>query len=86
LFEDALDLASFIGKQLHNLHVLPLPELDKPVLADIKEELGFCNGANFMEIDSGAGPSSAQWEMFLHTLAIRRKDVVSRLMRWYADI
>uniref|UniRef100_A0A7C9ARL2 JmjC domain-containing protein n=1 Tax=Opuntia streptacantha TaxID=393608 RepID=A0A7C9ARL2_OPUST len=82
LFEDALDLASFIGKQLHNLHVLPLPELDKPVLADIKEELGFCNGANFMEIDSGAGPSSAQWEMFLHTLAIRRKDVVSRLMRW----
>ncbi|KAJ8433781.1 hypothetical protein Cgig2_025944 [Carnegiea gigantea] len=82
LFDDALDLASFIGKQLHNLHVLPLPELDSPVLVDIKEELGFPPGGNFMEIDSGAGSNSTHWEIFLHTLAIRRKDVVSRLIRW----
>lgn len=82
MLKDALNLASFIGEQLHNLHVLPLPELDNLLLADIKEELGFSPSCNVMEIDSGISPCTTKWDIFLHTLAIRRKDVVTRLTEW----
>ncbi|KAK9757623.1 hypothetical protein RND81_01G174600 [Saponaria officinalis] len=75
-WENALDLASFLGEQLRNLHTLPVPLLDRSTLADIKHGPA---GLSLMEIDSD---EAAAWAFFLDNLAIRKKNVVDNLTKW----
>ena len=80
--ENALDFASFLGEQLHNLHVLPLPQIANFTLANMRKELGLAPSNNLMEIDSLDSDGDAMWEIFLHSLDRRKKDVVSHLTKW----
>uniref|UniRef100_A0A803MEA6 F-box protein n=1 Tax=Chenopodium quinoa TaxID=63459 RepID=A0A803MEA6_CHEQI len=79
-WENALDLASFLGEQLHNLHILPLPQHDNLNLANIRRELGLAPSITSMKIDSLDSNDAAVWEIFLHSLI--KKDVVSHLKKW----
>lgn len=80
-WENALDLASFIGEQLHNLHKLPLPRLENK-LAYIRNELGLVPSTNVMDIDSLDNDEAAVWEIFFRGLAIRKNDIVGHLTKW----
>ncbi|KAL2893737.1 hypothetical protein RDABS01_009646 [Bienertia sinuspersici] len=80
-WENALDVASFLGEQLHNLHKLPFPQLDNK-LAYIRNEFGMASSRSPMEIDIVKSDEAAVWEIFLHGLAVKKKDVVDRLRKW----
>ncbi|KAK9269878.1 hypothetical protein L1049_025451 [Liquidambar formosana] len=40
-WEDALNLASFLGEQMHNLHILPCPSLNESTFLDFKRKMDF---------------------------------------------
>ncbi|KNA15547.1 hypothetical protein SOVF_097330 [Spinacia oleracea] len=80
-WENALDLASFLGEQLHNLHILPLPQLDNLSLESIRKELDLAPRTDLMANGSLDSGGAAVWELFIHSL-IRKKDVVSHLKKW----
>ncbi|XP_059460654.1 lysine-specific demethylase JMJ21 isoform X2 [Corylus avellana] len=81
-WEDTLSLASFLGEQLRNVHLLPLPPFNHSIFSDIelKLQLPFTNG--FMEAVPINSKISAEWEIFIRTLMRKKKDVSSRLSKW----
>ncbi|XVF39550.1 hypothetical protein PTKIN_Ptkin01aG0043200 [Pterospermum kingtungense] len=82
-WEDVLNLASFLGEQLRNLHTLPYPSFGNSIVSDVekKRELSFANG---MDVDFFFYESDipAEWEIFARTLSRKKKDVSSRLNKW----
>ncbi|KAL6962751.1 hypothetical protein U1Q18_037708 [Sarracenia purpurea var. burkii] len=81
-WEDTLNLASFLGEQLRNLHLLPFPSFNASTFANTEKEVeDHCvNGLMETIIDKVSLP--AEWEFFIKTLTIRKKDVSSRLIKW----
>ncbi|XP_037496142.1 F-box protein At1g78280 isoform X2 [Jatropha curcas] len=81
-WEDALSLASFLGEQLHYLHLLPYPRFNKSTLsvAEPKMRLPFANGS--WEELSYRSDIPAEWEIFIRTLSRKKKNVTSRLKDW----
>ncbi|KAG2282053.1 hypothetical protein Bca52824_053273 [Brassica carinata] len=66
-WSDAQNLASFLGQQLRNLHLLPYPPVTPPELLDVHEELKI----------------PPEWKVFVDALCQKKKDVTSRLENWY---
>ncbi|KAH0898138.1 hypothetical protein HID58_047706 [Brassica napus] len=62
-WSDAQNLASFLGQQLRNLHLLPYPPVTPPELLDVHEELKI----------------PPEWKVFVDALCQKKKDVTSRL-------
>lgn len=80
--EDVLNLASFLGEQLRNLHLLPCPPFNESSLSDkLKTEPPFNNGFVEDVVDTSSVP--AEWEIFIRTLARKKKNLVNRLTAWY---
>lgn len=81
--EDELNLASFLGVQLRNLHLLPYPPLNISTFSDIEQE----SGLPFTNVSVEAVPIKsnipAEWDIFIRTLSKKKKDVSSRLIKWY---
>ncbi|KAK3025931.1 hypothetical protein RJ639_040847 [Escallonia herrerae] len=73
-FEDVLNLASFLGELLRNLHILPFPPLRKSPFVD--------NHAGFLEDVANSISMPAEWEFYVKTLNMKKKDVSSRLTKW----
>ncbi|KAK3016296.1 hypothetical protein RJ639_007616 [Escallonia herrerae] len=73
-FEDVLNLASFLGELLRNLHILPFPPLRKSPFVD--------NHAGFLEDVANSISIPAEWEVYVKTLNMKKKDVSSRLTKW----
>ncbi|XAR62141.1 hypothetical protein NMG60_11016777 [Bertholletia excelsa] len=71
-WEDALNLASFLGEQMRSLHLLPFPSLNASSFADTekKTECPYVNG--FMETVSNK-KIPAEWEFFIRTLSRGRR-------------
>lgn len=83
--EDVLNLASFLGEQLRNLHLLPCPPFNESSLSDkLKTEPPFNNGFVEDVVDTSSVP--AEWEIFIRTLARKKKNLVNRLTAWYVNI
>lgn len=83
--EDELNLASFLGKKLHDLHLLPVPhqssnESDAVVREDYIQPLR-CSGFSENVTDRIGHP--ADLELFISILNRKRKDVMRRLAEWY---
>ncbi|KAL6179441.1 hypothetical protein ACLB2K_050956 [Fragaria x ananassa] len=80
--EDELNLASFLGEQLRNLHLLPRPPLNISTSSDIEQESDrpFTNGSVEAVPDQSDIP--AEWDMFIRTLSKKKNDVSSRLIKW----
>ena len=81
-WEDTLRLASFLGEQLHNLHLLPFPSLNASAFPYSEEEINYPCG-NGSVTDNLSIPT--EWDFFIRTLTRRKKDVSSRLTKWYAS-
>ncbi|KAI3751617.1 hypothetical protein L2E82_22708 [Cichorium intybus] len=77
-YEEVSDLASFLGKQLHDLHVLPVTPLNDSSYLKMGKELGFGDENNFNE-KINIPPSS---KVFFTILNRKKKDVSSRLAKW----
>lgn len=80
--EDVLSLASFIGEQLRHLHLLSTPP-QISIFSDAELEEGF----QYNNDHKGAFPEKsdipAEWDIFIRTLNRQKKDVISRLKKWY---
>lgn len=80
--EDELNLASFLGEQLRNLHSLPCPSLNYLPCLDFNQQmdLPFVNGSTETVGQNSRVP--AEWEIFIRTLSRKKKDVSNRLTKW----
>uniref|UniRef100_A0A5B7AP33 F-box protein n=1 Tax=Davidia involucrata TaxID=16924 RepID=A0A5B7AP33_DAVIN len=81
-WEDLLNLASFLGEQLRNLHLLPFPSLNDSTFSAIKQKIELPCGNGFMEAVTDKPCIPAEWEFFIRTLTRKKKDVSSRLTKW----
>ncbi|XP_038717903.1 F-box protein At1g78280 isoform X2 [Tripterygium wilfordii] len=80
--EDAVNLASFLGEQLRNLHLLPYPPLNSSVFPNIEQKMEspFANGCiDDVPVKSDVPP---EWDMLIRTLIRKKKVVTSRLTNW----
>ena len=84
-WEDALKLASFLGEQLRNLHLLPYPPINKLNFSHIGQEMDFPCVNGYMEELPYKSDIPAEWEVFIRTLSNKQKNVVSRLKNWYVS-
>ncbi|GMP45901.1 hypothetical protein CsSME_00014250 [Camellia sinensis var. sinensis] len=85
-WDDTLYLASFLGEQLRNLHLLPFPSLNASTLADAEEKMEYPCVSGSMEAVTNKLSIPAEWDFFIRTLTRRKKDVCSRLTKWYVHI
>ncbi|VVB06906.1 unnamed protein product [Arabis nemorensis] len=69
-WNDAHNLASFLGQQLRNLHSLPYPQVKRPELLNAND------GHEELNIPP-------EWKVFVDVLRQRKKDVTGRLENWY---
>lgn len=75
--EDIQYLASFLGEQLHNLHLLPVPHL--------KDSTFSLGNIKFEKDASEKICIPVEWELFISTLNRKKNDVCSRLTKWYVN-
>ncbi|KAL0322891.1 UNVERIFIED_CONTAM: F-box protein [Sesamum angustifolium] len=83
--EDALNLASFLGEQLHNLHLLPVPcSSPNDTIQNVEEEcMQPSLGNRFSEnITDKIDHPPAERKLFISILNKQRKNVLSRLTEW----
>ncbi|KAL1344644.1 hypothetical protein HN51_018514 [Arachis hypogaea] len=81
-WEDATNLASFLGEQLNHLHLLPHPPLNISSLTDIEHELSFTGTDGCGATVNYKSNTAAEWGVFLRNLTMMRKNVSSRLTKW----
>ena len=79
--EEVLNLTSFLGEQLRNLHLLPYPSSKNSSFSDIelKVKLPFADG--YME-DIPTPEIPEEWKVFIRTLCKRKMNVTNRLENW----
>ncbi|GAB2290674.1 hypothetical protein Dimus_024949 [Dionaea muscipula] len=85
-WEDALNLASFLGEQLNHLHLFPLPSFDRAIVSDLRQNMDLPIAVNALVSTYDSSCFATEWETFIRTLAIRRKDVIGRLTKWEVPI
>jgi len=82
-WEDAINLASFLGEQLHYLHLLSYPPPNISSFSDIDHELSLVEANGCIATVNSKSNVTAEWWLFTRTLTKMRKDVSSRLTKWY---
>lgn len=91
--DDVLNLATFLGEQVRQLHLLPLPSMYDPMHSEVmvltRSVLGNVeNGSTRASVDASVEevPSTSdipdEWDLFVKTMIKRRKDVSNRLAKW----
>lgn len=80
--EEVSSLASFLGKQLHNLHVLPVTPLTDSTYLHMKKKLEIDHENEFTEKLTKTIDLPAEAEVFFTILNRKKKDVSSRLTKW----
>ncbi|KAH6816982.1 transferase [Perilla frutescens var. frutescens] len=82
--EDELNLASFLGEQLQNLHLLPLPRpsCNDSIPMDREDYIQPSHGNGFSENVTDKIDHPADLDLFLSILNRKRKGVASRLTEW----
>lgn len=80
-WKDTLNLASFLGEQMRNLHLVPCPALNDSTLLETQQKaVSDANGNIKNDEDKVWAP--AEWNIFLRTLNRKKKDVCDRLTKW----
>ncbi|XP_039049937.1 F-box protein At1g78280-like isoform X2 [Hibiscus syriacus] len=79
-WEDVLNLASFLGEQLRNLHMLPYPSFSNSALSEFEQNrrFSFANGMD-MEFISNESYIPVEWKIFVRTLIYKKKNASSQL-------
>lgn len=99
LKDDILYLASFLGDQVRNLHLLPLPQSpngiklkinEMSLIREVSNDLVEGSETPVTNVSKGvAGECFSiplDWELIVATLQLRRKNVKDRLIQWGAPI
>ncbi|KAK4747488.1 hypothetical protein SAY87_014074 [Trapa incisa] len=76
---EIINLATFLGEQLHNLHVLPLPPFSSK-FSDVPQN--FKDSDSFMEVEPCDSKISLEWKIFFRNLSNKKMGVSSRLTKW----
>lgn len=79
-WKDTLNLASFLGEQLRNLHSVPLPSRDDLAFSNIEQKMD--RSTTSMEAVVRKSTIDPQWEIPVKILTSRKKDVTDRLTKW----
>lgn len=82
-WEDITNLASFLGEQLRHIHLLQYPPLNISAFAHIEQESDLSETNGCIASITHKSNIPAEWEIFIRTLTKKRKDVTSRLTKWY---
>ncbi|XP_023763630.1 lysine-specific demethylase JMJ21 [Lactuca sativa] len=77
-YKEVSNLASFLGRQLHHLHVLPVTPLNDSAYLQMGKELGLNHENDFNEKTNLPKAS----KVFFTILNRKKKDVSSRLTKW----
>lgn len=85
-WEEALNLASFLGEKLHNLHLLPCPALTDSTLLVNKQKTELLGGNVYMEDSPDKIGVIEELQLFIKTLNKKKEDLCSRLTKWYSII
>ncbi|CAL1390313.1 unnamed protein product [Linum trigynum] len=81
-WEEALNLASFLGEQLQNLHLLPCPPINKCTLPETHHSTEGAL-ANWDGVDTSVKLDySAETEILTKTLSVKKKNVKASLTTW----
>ncbi|KAI7753357.1 hypothetical protein M8C21_011119 [Ambrosia artemisiifolia] len=86
LEEDVSNLASFLGKQLHDLHVLPVTPLNELSYLHIEKKLEMGHDNGTMDNSIQNINLSAASKFFFTILNRKKKDVSIRLTKWGSPI
>ncbi|KAI7741220.1 hypothetical protein M8C21_019779 [Ambrosia artemisiifolia] len=86
LEEDVSNLASFLGKQLHDLHVLPVTPLNELSYLHIEKKLEMGHDNGTMDNSIQNINLSAASKVFFTILNRKKKDVSIRLTKWGSPI
>lgn len=80
-----LNLASFLGEQLHNLHLLtvPRPSTNESIPIVIEDYIHPSQGNGFSRNVAGKIDHPAELKLYISILNRKRKDVLKRLAEWY---
>ncbi|KAJ4826712.1 hypothetical protein Tsubulata_028933 [Turnera subulata] len=81
-WEETQELASFLGRQLRNLHLLPYPASSKSGFPEVEQEMESVSGNSYLEHTLGVLEIPAEWKIFLRTLSRRINNAGSRLTNW----
>ena len=81
-WEEELNLASFLGEQLRHLHLLPHPPHSSNS-SDVERDLEFHHTNGYIETAPDKSNRPAEWDIFVNTLNRKKKDLSSRLTKWY---
>lgn len=85
--DDGLNLASFIGHQLHNLHLLPVPFIQNQNLPavlemDLSKRLDCLNEVSNPVKISQSFSIPLECKLFTTLIDRRRRDLIDRLIEW----
>ncbi|XP_075082440.1 lysine-specific demethylase JMJ21 isoform X1 [Nicotiana tabacum] len=80
-WEDTVNLASFLGEQMRNLHLVPCPALNDSIYSESQQK-ELLNANGYVEDDEDKICAPGEWNLFLRTLNRRKKDVCNRLTKW----
>ena len=78
-----LNLATFLGEQLRNLHTLPYPSFNVSnlLVSEQRTELPLGNG--FLDDTAEKTSFSPELSTYIKTLNKKKEDISSRLTKWY---
>ncbi|XP_071710088.1 lysine-specific demethylase JMJ21 [Rutidosis leptorrhynchoides] len=79
-WDEVSDLASFLGKQLHDLHVLPVTPLNNLSYLQIEKKLEIDNSLKENLTENVDIPEASK--VFFTILNRKKKDVTNRLTKW----
>ncbi|KAG8369197.1 hypothetical protein BUALT_Bualt15G0126100 [Buddleja alternifolia] len=81
--EDTLNLVSFLGEQLRNLHLVPVPRPspNDSTLMVKKDDIQLSRGNGFSD-NAADKPDPDESKLFMSILNRKRKDISSRLVEW----
>ncbi|KAL8487909.1 hypothetical protein ACS0TY_024268 [Phlomoides rotata] len=82
--EDTLNLASFLGEQLHNLHLLtvPHPPTNESIPVVIEDYIQPSHGNGFSRNVTDKIDHPTELKLYISILNRKRKDVLRRLAEW----
>lgn len=68
---------------MRHLHLLPHPPLNNSFISDIERELNWSEVNGCIANVNCKSNNAAEWGIFTRILKKKRKDVSSRLTKWY---
>ncbi|KAL3504772.1 hypothetical protein ACH5RR_034613 [Cinchona calisaya] len=81
-WDDTVNLATFLGEQLHNLHILPYPSLNDSTILVTKQRTELPLGNGFVDDIAKNTSFLSELSILTKTLNKKKEDICSRLTKW----